>query len=580
MPSFLNDFDNSDLLAIALASCMCVLVMWSLRRRIGTWLIPTLAFIPVPVVALFSREFDLVGWHGFMHASPIYRILDGGPLPPEEPLFAGGSLRYPWIEHWIVAHLVQLSGANVHVMTLSIEIIAYAAFLAGGCWLASTVSDDTGAIALGVLFTGFGISIFHVGLLLEPFERAFPELWLESRVVPLDKFANISAMPLGYASLAIAAAAGVRLAAGMGRASRLSGVVAACTLVAALVHPLSWACLVCFQSVVLGVLVLARTGQDYRRAAWLATAVAVPCLIALPYLRSVGISESGDGWSGLTSTAALGWAKVGDAAVFLAPLALLAYVQRASLWRMLREGNRPLAIVLLAIPCLAGAYIAIRFPGRNEYKFLLCLVLPAAPLLGICLRALSERHFLLTGLFVFALLTPGTRALGVRPWFQVTDPCGIDGPYLRSLNPANDQIYQYIASETPRDAVFISADLGIPPLGRRALYIPVDSPWLGRDGWGLETYKLREWHVRRPEAEMRARQRRAEIVMSASWDEPASSVMSAIQAEVPNRSLFVYTRNGETIAKLDHTAGFIRRFQNRAGAIYAAFAPELSLATP
>ena len=136
MPSFLNAFDNSDLLAIALASCMCVLVMWSLRRRVGTWLIPTLAFVPVPVVALFSREFDLVGWHGFMHASPISRILDGGPIPPEEPLFAGGSLRYPWIAHWIVAHLVQLGGANVHVMTRSIEIIAYAAFLAGGCWLA------------------------------------------------------------------------------------------------------------------------------------------------------------------------------------------------------------------------------------------------------------------------------------------------------------------------------------------------------------------------------------------------------------------------------------------------------------
>jgi hypothetical protein len=311
----------------------------------------------------------------------------------------------------------------------------------------------------------------------------------------------------------------------------------------------------------------------------LAVAVAVPCIVALPYLRSVGISESGDGWSGLTSPAALGWAKAGDAAVFLAPLGLVAYVQRASLWRMLRGGNRPLAILLLAVPCLAVAYIAIRFPGRNEYKFLLCLVLPAAPLLGLCLRALSERHFSLTALFVFALLTPGARALGVRPWFQVTDPCRIDGPYLRSLNPAKDQIYQWIARETPGDAVFISADLGIPPLGRRALYIPVDSPWRGRDGWGLETYKLREWHVRRPEDVMAARQRRAESVLGADWHEPPASVLRAIQADVPGRSLFVYARNRETIAKLNGTAGFARRFQNQAGVIYAASAPETALAT-
>src|SRR3954462_6596152 len=108
MRSFLNAFDNSDVLAIGLAGCLCLLVMWSMRRPIGVWLIPALAFLPVPVVALFSRQFDLVGWHGFMHSSPIYRILEGGPLPPEEPLFAGGSLRYPWVEHWIVAQLARI----------------------------------------------------------------------------------------------------------------------------------------------------------------------------------------------------------------------------------------------------------------------------------------------------------------------------------------------------------------------------------------------------------------------------------------------------------------------------------------
>jgi hypothetical protein len=574
MASFLKTLDNSDLLALSLAGCLSVMVMWSVRRRTGSWLIPALTFVPVPVVALFSRQFDLVGWHGFMHASPIYRILEGGPVPPEEPLFAGGTLRYPWVEHWIVAHLAQLSDANVHVLTLSIEICAYAAFLAGGYWLASAITRETGAIALGVLFTGFGISIFHVGLLLEPFERAFPGLWLESRVVPLDKFANISAMPLGYAALAIATAAGVRLASGMGRASRLSSVVAACTLIAALVHPLSWACLVCFQSVVLGVLILSRTPQDFRRAAWLAAAVALPCLIALPYLRSVGVSESADGWSGLTSPASLGWAKVGDAAVFLGPLGLLTYLHRTDLGRMLRAGNRPLALLLLAIPCLAGAYIAIRFPGRNEYKFLLCLVLPAAPLLGICLRALAERHFLLTALLVFALLTPGARALGVRPWFQVTTPCRADGRYLRALDPTKDQLYQWIATETPRDAVFISSDLGIPPLGRRALYIPVDSPWRGRDGWGLETPKLREWHVRRPEEWMAARQHRAQILLGADSAEPPAAALTAVRSELPDRALFIFTQDAEAIAKFDRTVGLIRCFQNKAGVVFAASASD------
>ena len=33
--------------------------------------------------------------------------------------------------------------------------------------------------------------------------------------------------------------------------------------------------------------------------------------------------------------------------------------------------------------------------------------------------------------------------------------------------------------------MFIAADLRIPPLARRSLYIAVDAPWSGADGWGV-----------------------------------------------------------------------------------------------
>src|SRR6185436_15094590 len=113
-----SSLDRPEIFAICLASGLALIVIFGLRSRWGRWLIPAATFLPVPLVALFSTQFNLVGWHGFMHAAPIYRLMAAGPVPPEEPLFAGGSLRYPWVEHWLVAQLSRLTGANVHLLTL------------------------------------------------------------------------------------------------------------------------------------------------------------------------------------------------------------------------------------------------------------------------------------------------------------------------------------------------------------------------------------------------------------------------------------------------------------------------------
>lgn len=206
MSNFWASLSLNERFAIAFGVVMAPLVVLSLRHALGRWLVAALAFLPVPIVALFSTQFDLAGWHGFMHTAAIYQLMNGGPVPPEDPLFAGGSIRYPWVEQWIVAQVCRITGANVHVLTLSVEIVAYGVLLAAGYWLASAISKNRSANALAVLFTGFGIALVHGSLLVEPFGRLFPTLWLESRVVPVDKFANITAMPIGYAAMAVAAA--------------------------------------------------------------------------------------------------------------------------------------------------------------------------------------------------------------------------------------------------------------------------------------------------------------------------------------------------------------------------------------
>jgi hypothetical protein len=557
-----------DWFAVLFAAALTLLTGLVLLRGRGAGLLFAAAFLPAPAVACFSRQFDVVGWHAFMHAAPIYQIMARGGAP-EDPLYAGGALRYPWAEFWLTATAARWSGANPLILTLVAQTVAYLAFLGAAAWLAAALSEDRVTIALAALLSGFGISVFHSGFLAEALERAYPRLWLETRVVPVDKFLSITAMPIGYAAMLVAAAAGVRLAAGRSEPRRLFFAIAGSTLVAAFIHPLSWLGIIAVQSVVALALVAVRRPAAWRSAAQLALAVALPSALAGPYLSAVGASESSDGWIGATQTFSLFAAKAADLLFFLAAWLLLAYVQRAELLQRWRARDSATRVLVTSIAGLSIAYLVVRAPGRNEYKFLLQLAPAAAVLMAPWLRSLVERHRALGLGLLFLLLLPAGRVLGVRPWFVVTDPAHLQGQYQRALDPVADELYQWVATHTPSDAVFIAADLRVPPLGRRSLYVAVDAAWRGPDGWGLPRTSLLQWHVRRPDAEMYRRQSLATVVLSPEWSLPCAEVMKEIESAVAGRALFVHSPWLEVSAKLDATPGFTRRFSNGAGSIHA-----------
>ena len=557
-----------DRFALLFAAVVVALVGLTWRRKRGPVVIALAAFLPAPAVALFSRQFDLAGWHGFMHASPIFQIMERGGLHPEEPLYAGGALRYPWVEHWVTAKVSLATGLSAHLVALTIETGALVVFLAAIAWLATAVTDDRIAISLTMLVAIFGVSILHMSFFAEPMGRAIPTLWLETRVVAVDKFLNVSAMPVGYAAMALAAAAGVHFALG-GPPWRLVATIAACTVVTALVHPLSWVGVIGWQGTIGIVLLASRRPGDLRRAALLAAGVGIPSLVALPYLQSVGASESSDGWSGLTAPASLLAAKATDLLFYVLTLAVFCILHRRWLLARIRERHRGTLLLFAVVGSMSAAYLAVRMPGRNEYKFLLHMAPASAVIIGLALRELLDRRRPAALALLFLLLVPAGRVLGSRPWFAVTDPVRADGPYLRALDPEADGLYQWIARHTPSDAVFIAADLRVPPLGRRSLYVAADAPWRGRDGWGLQSASLLQWHVRRPDAEMARRQRYVAIVLSPGWEMPASAVMTLIQSDIPGRPVYVAASTPSTIEKLNGSATFHRVFANGAGAVYA-----------
>jgi hypothetical protein len=273
-----------------------------------------------------------------------------------------------------------------------------------------------------VLLSAFGISIFHAGLFAEPLARALPPLWLETRVVPIDKYLNVTATPIGYSAMAVSAAAGLEVLTSERRDRRVTGLIAASTLCAALIHPLSWLGVLVWQGIVVLLLLARRQREPALRAIAIVLAVAVPSALCFPYLRSISVSESSDGWMGVTESSELFFAKLADLGFFVATFALLAYLHRAELLRRLRERDPVTMALSIAIASLGAAYLVVRMAGRNEYKFLLQLIPAAAPLMALSLRERLRHHPALAIALLFLLLIPGGRILGSRPWFQVTDP--------------------------------------------------------------------------------------------------------------------------------------------------------------
>ena len=90
---------------VTLACLGAAALVLALRTGLhGAWLL-LVAVSPLAVLCRFDVR--VFSFHGLMHASVVYRILEGG-APPDDPLLAGSPLPYPWLHHLLVAWLCRM----------------------------------------------------------------------------------------------------------------------------------------------------------------------------------------------------------------------------------------------------------------------------------------------------------------------------------------------------------------------------------------------------------------------------------------------------------------------------------------
>ncbi|MBI4718928.1 MAG: hypothetical protein HY763_14070 [Planctomycetes bacterium] len=425
----------------------------------------------------------LCSTHGLLHAAIVQRCERGG-LPPENPFFAGRPVCYYWFFQYIGAVMVRLTGAD--------PLHALEWLIAGGCVVLGIAGVALGMRLYGSTLTGG----FMVLLTLVGGNPLGPLVWMAQgaaygpavfRQDPaatfgsyiyrstvgarlygpnLPYFLNITSRPVGLAlCLGIVACAYLGVRTGRTRHALL---LCLCTTLAAAMNPLIG--LAAGGALIGGLMLewlagrlqaLTRLGDPERvqpRFAWKPVlALAVGVLLALPtYKQLFSLSQGGTRFVLLEARGL----KLAEAVcVSGGPLVLMAL---AGLRRTTGDDRRFLKCVLYAAAGLLAGAMAIELPVENSCNFFhIAMVFLAAPAAGFLLPLRQGpagpprawRTAWVVGLFVPATVLAAHAYTGRAPI-----DLAFDGTRLlrMPLNSDLSRLYQWIAMQTPADAVIVT----------------------------------------------------------------------------------------------------------------------------
>ena len=453
-------------LAIA-GTLLFLMIVWE-RRISRAWFV-ILATAPVAIAYVANPVLRLRSYHSLMHAGIVYQILNGN-IPPAAPLVGGYPLKYPWGSHLLVAGmskafdvspLTSFAFLNVAAILLVILLVHRISRL--------MVNDETANI-LSVVVAVFGVSLLPYPILS----------WLNVTVpaapkgIPVfSKFTNVNALPLGLVFVLLSLLSALQL---LRRTRTRIGVVLMLVGVAGtgffyfpflpgLVAGVGIACLV------IALLALTHKVRCETRSLIVMIATLIVSLVVLvPYLTQIGggtISEIG--LFGLGHAARNLW----KALVASGPILLVIILTR----RRLAARIQRLDLVFLGSFAAANlaAYVFISLPDGAEYKYLVLATVTIGIVGGVSFgtaRARAGRLALSALLILFIMPSFKSVARKVTPWVAKPPWYFEKGMDLQTSDTIENELYTWIRENTPRHAIVVDAELEIPVIAQRQLFVP------------------------------------------------------------------------------------------------------------
>ncbi len=441
-----------------------------------------LALAPFALVYAASADNRVYSVHGIVHAGFVYRVANGD-LPPDNPYFAGEPMQYPWLFHVLVAWIAEglnvppswvFAGVNLASLVLIVHLVAR---------ISAQADAEAESVPFAVLLAVFASISLSASFLLE---RVSPSSsWITLGLPLARKLGNVNAMPLGTAFFLLGVHASLGLLDERRPRARARDVALLFAAVgcAGLVYPFAWLGLCA--ALLPAILAALLFDSGSRRKALIALAVLAASSASIgPYLRSLTAGKAPDvGMQVRNDPRALAEHLV-HLGVMLSPLWILIALQFRELTGRLREGHRPSLFLVLMASALMATYLFVSFPLGAEYKFetlaVLCLGVLAAP----ALARLHRRHRAFALLAIAFLLFPVSYDLArkLARGAAVAEPFVEEGFALEHGDARESEMYRWIASETPVDAVFLDTRADLPAFGRRSVYVAGEAGQ-GWNGW-------------------------------------------------------------------------------------------------
>lgn len=469
--------------AIVSAGVASALVLGWIRFGWPAWVLACIGCAPVVLLTLMP-DHRLISFHGFLHSAIAYRILANG-VPPFDPLFAETPLLYPWAHHAVVAGISRVTGLSPASIFASINVVALTATLSTVYAICASLFRDRATAFFGAALSLYGLASLPVAVAL----AAFPSIELETRLIPIQKYASTNSNALGFLLYAMGLLALVRLSDRTGRPTPGSlAALFAAVLAAAIFYPLAWAPLAAVALASAGVASLLPGARPV--AIWIFVTVACASTIALPYLWSVQIGKSAA--AAIVLDISAGHLIRNGANLLLVTFGWLALLtlglpELRQLWR-----ERPAACLVLGAAAMipAAMFWPTHAAVHSEYKFLaLCgfgLAIPSA----LVVKKIYDRSVLLCFALLCILFVPAGSFFAqlARYDFRGDAPAVREqGPLILLVDEHERALTDWIRAQTAPDAVFVDSELSIPPFAHRQLYVAMEpaAPGSRLRGWGL-----------------------------------------------------------------------------------------------
>jgi hypothetical protein len=453
--------------SLTLASAFFVM----LHLKAPRWAFLVLGVLPPAGLLLASPNLRVYGYHGFVQAGIVYRLLQGD-VPPGSPLLAGQPGTYPWAGAMVLAGFSRLFGVTPFWSAALVAVTSLAVLLVVTYRIGLLVTSDPEASLFGTAASLYAFTFTQSvpdSALKSGLAGLLPLPFVEPRGAPiLEKFNGCTSFPLGLALYATTLLLLLRLATEGSPRWRAVAAFTASLLALALVYPyfMPPMALLCAIAAL-----RSWRGGVRRLALLLAGSLALVGTIVLPYYLHLRLGRTNAVLQLVPAPALV--RQVAVILVTVLPMSLLVVWARREVRGRLRAGRPAASLVLASAAVNVLLFTFLLAPLWSQYKFLLLAVFALGIVGGVAFRALHARSWpvALAVLSLFLLPFGLDCVHKARDWSAAPRVYRDAGMALEHDDPARRELDRWMRTATHPRAVFVDTDLAVPVYGQRALYV-------------------------------------------------------------------------------------------------------------